>query len=155
MSEKSLPRFISQGETLDEYNDWTLNEWLCRPDLTDSNKLLMVRATMQPRSCHPFHVHPHREEIIHVVSGRAEQWVGEEYRILGPGEVAIIPPGVPHGTYNPFDEVLVFHAILSPAGLPENEASEPDPNDVSEYEPWRSIRKDMAPCSIAGKTGNS
>lgn len=151
MSEKTPPRFISQGETRDEYNDWTLNEWLCRPDLTDSNQLLMVRATMQPHCCHPFHVHPHREEIIHVVSGKAEQWVGEEYRILGPGEVAIIPPGVPHATYNPFDEVLVFHAILSPAVLPDNEASQPDPHDVSETAPWRLIRDGLAPCKIAGK----
>ena len=148
MSEKTPPRFVRQGETHDEYNDWTFNEWLCRPDLTDSQKLLMVRATMEPRCCHPFHVHPHREEIIHVLSGMAEQWVGEEYRILGPGEVAVIPPGMPHGTYNPFDETLVFHAILSPAILPETETSAPDPHDVSEMEPWRSIRKDFAPCSI-------
>jgi quercetin dioxygenase-like cupin family protein len=155
MSEKTLPRFISQGETRDEYNDWTLNEWLCRPDLTDSNKLLMVRATMQPRCCHPFHVHPHREEIIHVVSGKAEQWVGNEYRILGAGEVAIIPPGVPHGTYNPFDEILVFHAILSPSVLPEHEASQPDPHDVSETEPWRSARDGLTPCAIAGKAGGT
>lgn len=148
MSEKTLPRFISQGETRDEYNDWTFNEWLCRPDLADAKKLLMVRATMEPRCCHPFHIHPHREEIIHVVSGRAEQWVGNEYRILYPGEIAVIPPGVPHGTYNPFDETLVFHAILSPAILTDTEMETEDPLDVSTSEPWRAIRKDLAPCAI-------
>lgn len=148
MSENTPRHFVSQGETLDETNDWTFNEWLCHPDLADSQKLLMVRATMEPRCCHPFHVHPFREEIIHVVTGRAEQWVGEEYRILGPGEVAVIPAGMPHGTYNPFDETLVFHAILSPAILPETEMNASDPHDVSEMEPWRSIRRDLMPCSI-------
>jgi quercetin dioxygenase-like cupin family protein len=149
MSDQTPRHFVSNGETRDEYNDWTFNEWLCRPDFADSRKLLMVRATMEPRCCHPFHVHPFREEIIHVVSGRAEQWVGGEYRVLGPGEIAVIPVGLPHGTYNPFDETLVFHAILSPAILPEMEMRAPDPHDVSETEPWRSIRNDLAPCSIA------
>jgi quercetin dioxygenase-like cupin family protein len=149
MSEKTLPRFILQGETRDEHNDWTFNEWLCRPDLADAKKLLMVRATMEPHCCHPFHVHTHREEIIHVVSGKAEQWVGNEYHVLGPGEVAIIPRGVPHGTYNPFDEPLVFHAILSPATLTEVEMETEDPLDVSAHEPWCSIRKDMTPCAIS------
>ncbi|MES2438453.1 MAG: cupin domain-containing protein [Verrucomicrobiota bacterium] len=144
-----MPRcFVSKGETRDEFNDWTFNEWLCEPALVDAQRLLMVRATMAPRCCHPFHVHPHREEIIHVVSGKAEQWVGEEYRILGPGEVAVIPAGVPHGTYNPFDETLVFHAILSPAILPEVETDAPDPHDVSEMEPWCSVRNGRVPCSI-------
>ena len=149
MSEQAPRHFVSDGETRDEYHDWTFNEWLCRPDFADSQKLLMVRATMEPRCCHPFHVHPFREEIIHVVSGRAEQWVGGEYRVLGPGEIAVIPVGLPHGTYNPFDETLVFHAILSPAILPEMEMSAPDPDDVSETEPWRSIRKNLVQCSIS------
>lgn len=52
------------------------------------------------------------------------------------------------GTYNPFDETLVFHAILSPAILADAETNAADPHDVSEMEPWRSIRKDLAPCSI-------
>lgn len=108
----------------------------------------MVRATMPPRHCHPFHRHPFREEIIHVLSGRAEQWGGGEYRILGPGEIALIPAGVPHATYNPFDETLVFHAILSPVKLQDPEADAPDPDDVSDLEPWRSIRAGLTPCAL-------
>jgi len=131
-----------------ETNDWTYNDWLCRPGMTVARKLLMVKATMEPGCCHPFHSHPHREEIIHVVEGRAEQWVGEEYRVLGPGEIAIIPPGVPHGTFNPFPETLVFHAILSPAILDAEKAAVADPHDVSAEEPWASIRDGMTPCRI-------
>lgn len=141
-------RFVQAPDVIRESNDWTYNEWLCRPGLADAKELLMVRAIMEPGCCHPFHCHPHREEIIHVVEGRAEQWVGEEYRVLGPGEVAVIPPGIPHGTYNPFPETLVFHAILSPAGLDAEKAAAADPHDVSDREPWRSIRAGMAPCRI-------
>ena len=148
MSTPDAKRFVGNGEPIRETNPWTHNEWLCRPDLVAAEKLLMVRATMPPGHCHPFHFHPHREEIIHVVSGRAEQWVGGEFRILGPGEIAHLPAGIVHGTFNPFDETLVFHAILSPAKLPPDLEREEDPHDVSSEEPWASIRAGMTPCRL-------
>ena len=45
---------------------------------------------MEPGKAHAFHKHPTREELLYVLSGRAEQWVGKEHRILGPGEVAFV-----------------------------------------------------------------
>ena len=139
-------RFVQIADALREPNAWTNNEWLCRPDLVDAEKLLLVRANMAPMHCHPFHCHPHREEIIYVIYGRAEQWVGQEYRILGPGEMAHIPAGVVHATYNPHAEPLVFLAILSPAKLPDDLARAPDPHDVSAQEPWASLRQGMTAC---------
>jgi len=139
-------RFVQLAEVAREPNPWTNNEWLCRPDLVAAEKLLLVRANMDPMHCHPFHYHPHREEIIHVVYGRAEQWVGNEYRILRAGEIAHIPPGVVHATYNPHPEPLVFLAILSPAKLSDELAAAPDPFDVSTQEPWASLRKGLTPC---------
>lgn len=102
----------------------------------------MVRPTMEPGRCHGFHTHPTREELIYVISGKAEQWVGKEHRILGPGDVAFIPKGEVHGTYNPFDEKLVFLAILSPSN-----AGGPDVVDVSQEEPWSGMRAGMPPCT--------
>jgi quercetin dioxygenase-like cupin family protein len=142
----SSRRFVQLTDALREPNAWTINEWLVRPDLVAAEKLLLVRANMDPLHCHPFHYHPHREEIIYVVSGRAEQWVAREHRILAAGEIAHIPPGVIHATYNPHPEPLVFLAILSPAKLPDAQAAAPDPFDVAVQEPWASIRKEMIPC---------
>lgn len=139
-------RFIQIDDAAREINPWTHNEWLCRPDLVDADKLLLVRANMAPMHCHPFHRHPHREEIIYVLYGRAEQWVGEERRILKAGEMAHIPAGVVHATYNPHAEPLVFLAILSPAKLPDDLAAIPDPQDVSSQEPWASLRAGLPPC---------
>lgn len=141
-------RFVQIADAIREPNAWTNNEWLVRPDIVEADKLLLVRANMDPMFCHPFHYHPHREEIIHVVYGRAEQWVGNEYRILRAGESAHIPPGVIHATYNPFAEPLVFLAILSPAKLPDDLAAVADPHDVSTQEPWASIRKGMPACNV-------
>jgi quercetin dioxygenase-like cupin family protein len=142
----SIRRFVQIPDVLREPNAWTNNEWLCRPDIVAAEKLLLVRANMDPMHCHPFHYHPHREEIIHVVYGRAEQWVGREHRILRAGEIAHIPPGTIHATYNPHAEPLVFLAILSPAKLPDDLAAAPDPFDVSTQEPWASIRRGMTTC---------
>ena len=141
------PSYFTQiDDAARETNDWTNNEWLCRPDLVDADKLLLVRANMAPGHCHPFHYHPHREEIIYVLYGRAEQWVDGEKRILSAGEMAHIPTGVIHGTYNPFAEPLVFLAILSPAKLDEPAASAPDPVDVSAQPEWASIRDGLPHC---------
>ena len=96
----------------------------------------MVRAHMDPGEDHPFHQHPTREEIIYILSGTAEQWVGREKKILRAGEMAFIPMGEVHGTYNPFTEPLVFLAILSPANAPE-----PSIVDVSTQSPWKELRK--------------
>ena len=139
-------RFTLLPDAARETNAWTNNEWLCRPDLVEADKLLLVRANMDPMHCHPFHFHPHREEIIYVIYGRAEQWVGEEYRILRSGEMAHIPPGVIHATYNPHKEPLVFLAILSPAKLPPDLAQVADPQDVAAQEPWCRLRDGMTPC---------
>lgn len=133
-------RFTLIADALREPNDWTNNEWLCRPDIVAADKLLLVRANMAPGWCHPFHYHPHREEIIYVIYGRAEQWVGDEYRILSAGEMAHIPAGTIHATFNPHAEPLVFLAILSPAKLPEDQAKDMDPHDVGTEEPWASLR---------------
>jgi len=128
-------RFVTAAEKVDFSSPWTLEEWLCRSDVVPNQELLMVRANMEPFRSHPFHTHPTREEIIYILSGRAEQWIGRESRVLGPGEMVLIPNGEVHGTYNPFKERLVFLAILSPANAPE-----PAIVDVSTEEPWRSMR---------------
>ena len=129
-------RFVTAAEKVDFLSPWTLEEWLCRGDIVNNEHLMLVRANMEPGRDHPFHCHPTREEIIYVISGKAEQWVGQEKRILNPGDIAFIPMGEVHGTYNPFDEKLVFLAILSPA-----KADEPGLVDMSGEEPWKSLRQ--------------
>ena len=150
-------RFVTAAEKVDFKSPWTIEEWLCRGDVVPNQELLLVRANMEAGHCHPFHTHPTREEIIYVISGRAEQWCGQEYRILGPGEMVLIPKGEVHGTYNPFRERLVFLAILSPSN-----AAEPGIVDVSETAPWKGLREShqrpactMDPLPAVKKAGGS
>lgn len=128
-------RFVTVGSMEVEELPWGPHEWLCRPGLTAAEDLLLVRVRMPPGKAHAFHRHPTMEEIIYVVSGTAEQWVDRASRVLGEGEMAHIPRGVVHGTYNAGRDTLVFLAILSPA-----RSDGPALVDVSEEEPWRSLR---------------
>ena len=135
MNRQELARFVTADDFEVEELPWGPHEWLCRPGLTEAEQLLLVRVRMPPGKGHAFHRHPAMEEIIYVVSGSAEQWVGRESRLLGPGDIAHIPTDVVHGTYNAGSETLVFLAILSPATI-----DGPALIDVSGDEPWRSLR---------------
>jgi quercetin dioxygenase-like cupin family protein len=127
--------FVTSPEAQIEILPWGRHEWLCRAGLTDAKQLQLVRVTMPPGKAHAFHRHPCMEELIYYLSGRIEQWVGKEKRIMLPGELAHVPKDEVHGSYNVFDEQAVFLAVLSPAII-----DGPALIDVSMDEPWRSLR---------------
>jgi quercetin dioxygenase-like cupin family protein len=135
-------RFVTSSEMVKGRSPWAIEEWLCRSDIVPNRELLLVRVNIDPGRAHQFHTHPNREEILYVLSGQAEQWVGREHRILKPGDVAFVPKGEVHGTYNSFSEPLVVLAILAPSDAPE-----PALVDVSREEPWAGMRKGMAVCT--------
>jgi quercetin dioxygenase-like cupin family protein len=128
-------RFVTSAEAQVEVLPWGPHEWLSRAGLTEAKQLQVVRVTMPPGKAHAFHRHPAMEEVLYYVSGRAEQWIGREKKVLRAGEVAHVPTNEVHGTYNVFDEPVVFLAILSPAVF-----EGPALVDVSSEEPWRSLK---------------
>ena len=135
MCDQHCLRFVTSAEAEIEVLPWGPHEWLARAGLTDSKLLQLVRVRMPPGTAHAFHRHPCMEELLYYVEGRAEQWVGREKRILKAGDVAHVPMDEVHGTYNVFEEPLTFLAILSPAVI-----DGPALVDVSQDEPWRSLR---------------
>jgi quercetin dioxygenase-like cupin family protein len=110
---------------------WCHVEWMSNPEIVGAKDILLVRATFAPGNAHKFHTHPGREEIIYVLEGVAEQWVGEEKRLLLPGEMAHVPKNMPHATRNAGTSNLKFLAILSPVEAPGEFAI-----DVYDQEPW-------------------
>jgi quercetin dioxygenase-like cupin family protein len=58
-------------------------------------KLMMVRVTIEPNIDYPHHQHPH-EQMGMIVEGALELTMGEETRLLRPGDVYAIPPMLPH-----------------------------------------------------------
>jgi quercetin dioxygenase-like cupin family protein len=135
MCQEHFLRFVTDAEAEVELLPWGRHEWLSRAGLTGAQQLQLVRVKMPPGKAHAFHRHPGFEEVLYILEGRAEQWVGRSKRILGPGATAFVPTNEVHGTYNIFAEPLTFLAILSPASF-----DGPALIDVSQDEPWKSIR---------------
>jgi quercetin dioxygenase-like cupin family protein len=52
--------------------------------------------TVEAGAAMPIHSHSH-EQVAHVLKGKFELTVDGETRILEPGNVAVIPPGILHG----------------------------------------------------------
>jgi mannose-6-phosphate isomerase-like protein (cupin superfamily) len=61
------------------------------------------------------HVHPYQTEIFTVIDGRLGVKRGREKLELGPGEVAMIDPGVAHKFWNAGEETLRFRAEVRPS----------------------------------------
>ena len=129
-------RFTTPANMIVEELPWGPHDWLVRPDIVEAEKLMVVRVHMPPGQGHAFHRHPAMEEVIYVLEGTAEQWVDRERRILHAGDTAHIPIDVVHGTYNAGATTLRFLAILSPAKF-----TGPALIDVSQEEPWKSLRR--------------
>jgi quercetin dioxygenase-like cupin family protein len=127
-------RFVTDRECVLEQLPWGPHEWLCRPGLTDAKQLQVVRVTMPAGKCHAFHRHPEFEEVLYLVDGKLEQFVGRERRVITPGTLVHVPTNEVHGSYNVFEQPATFLAILSPAAC-----LGPPLIDVSGEEPWRSL----------------
>ena len=61
------------------------------------------------------HVHPHAEERFEVGGAPVMIQVGRSERLYQPGEVAVVPAGVPHNWWNPSSEEAATLIQLRPA----------------------------------------
>lgn len=92
---------------------WGTMGWVSNPPSTGARQLTVIDVTLVPGEGHNFHKHPDQEEVIFVVAGIIEQWVGEEQRLLQPGDAVYIDPGVVHASFNVSSSPAHLLAILS------------------------------------------
>lgn len=128
-------KFLTKDVIVTEKLPRGIHHWLSTPEATGSDQFITVRVEVEAGNGHAFHKHPDMEEIIYILSGRAEQWLEDEKQILEKDEAVFIPENIVHAIYNTGDEPLNFLAILSPAKDLEGTMV-----DVSEEEPWCNLR---------------
>jgi quercetin dioxygenase-like cupin family protein len=63
----------------------------------------------------PLHVHPVQEERFEVVDGLMRFTAGRERILAGPGEVVVVPPGLPHDFANAGDTEALVLVEVRPA----------------------------------------
>ena len=74
-------------------------------------KEMLVRWEFDKGAVAARHSHPH-EQIVVMVQGRLMLLVGHEERTIGPGDIVVIPPNVPHEAEALEDTVVID--IFSP-----------------------------------------
>jgi quercetin dioxygenase-like cupin family protein len=115
---------------------WGSLRWLSHPPSTGANQLTVVEATFAPGEGHSFHRHPDQEEVIYVVAGTFEQWIAGEKRLIGPGDVVFIPPGIVHASFNAgagdATMIATFGPVVSETGM--------EVVDMSGEAPWNALR---------------
>ena len=80
-------------------------------------------ATVWPRGGHgligdslgpTMHVHDGASEIFYFVAGRCRLEIGNAEEFFGPGDFALVPPGVPHNLWNAGEDDLLVFWIVAP-----------------------------------------
>jgi len=129
-------KFVIAGEVKPEVLDWGQLRWLSNPPSTGAKDLTVINVTLAPGKGHDFHKHPDQEEVIYVVTGKVEQWVDREKRILAAGDSAFLPAGTVHASFNVGGTDANIVAILGPCvGAKGYEVV-----DVAGEEPWKNLR---------------
>ncbi|NJN81360.1 MAG: cupin domain-containing protein [Caldilineaceae bacterium] len=129
-------KFIPAADADREELDWGSLAWLSRPPTTGAAALTVIEVTLSPGHGHNFHKHPDQEEVIYVISGQVEQWLGEEKRLLRSGDSVFIPADRVHASFNVGSTPAKLMAILGPCvGDVGYELV-----DVADQEPWKSLR---------------
>ena len=109
-------------------------EW--RPGVTTRMRISAVSGSVQlcvfeqwcePGKGAPTHLHA-VEEVLSVLAGEAEVWIGDDRAAVVRGQSVVIPAGRKHGFRNTGDQVLHVQAILA---APMFEASFDNAGEIS------------------------
>ncbi len=128
--------FLFQNARTRDELDWGSTATLSGPEVNQAKDIVTIEVMLRPGMGHNFHKHPQQEEVIYMLEGAVEQWVGEEKQILGPGDSVFIPANKVHASFNVGDHMAKVLAILGPAvGTDGYEVTE-----VAHEAPWKDLR---------------
>jgi quercetin dioxygenase-like cupin family protein len=129
-------KFVVAKDAQLKIDDFGSSRRLTDPLITGATHLTVIEVNFDPGKGHNFHRHPQQEEVVLVVSGKIEQWIDREKRILVAGDSAFIPADVVHASFNGGSEPAKIVAILGPCVGPEGY----EVVDVAGDAPWMTLR---------------
>ena len=129
-------KFITAQEMERDRLDWGTMGWVSRPATTATKDLVVIEVTLEPGGGHNFHKHPAQEEVIYVLDGVIEQWLGEEKQMLNRGDTVFIPAATVHASFNISAAKARVLAILGPSVGEEGYQLV----EVYDQAPWNHLR---------------
>lgn len=94
---------------------WGRLTWYVSGELGNSDTMTVGQAVISPGKENPRHHHPNCDEILHVISGRILQTVGDKTVEMNVGDTVSIPAGVKHQAKNIGNEDAVLAISFSSA----------------------------------------
>jgi mannose-6-phosphate isomerase-like protein (cupin superfamily) len=95
--------------------------------VTGAAQLCLFEQWCEPETGAPTHQHA-VEEVLTILAGEAEIWVGEDRAALSAGQSVIVPAGRRHGFRNTGEQVL---HVLATLAAPIFEASFDDRQEIT------------------------
>ena len=129
-------KFTIRSEVEPERLDWGQLRWLSNPPTTGAGQLTVIDVALVPGKGHNFHKHPDQEELLLIIAGDVEQWIGEEKRILKAGDSAFVPADVVHASFNAGSGEARIAAILGPCVGEVGYVSV----EMGDEAPWNTLR---------------
>ena len=129
-------KFTIRSEVEPETLDWGQLRWLSNPPTTGAGQLTVIDVALVPGKGHNFHKHPDQEELLLIIAGEVEQWIGEEKRILKAGDSAFVPADVVHASFNAGSGEARIAAILGPCVGEVGYVSV----EMGDEAPWNTLR---------------
>jgi quercetin dioxygenase-like cupin family protein len=83
----------------------------------DGISVRLARLSPGPRAPH---VHPLSVEVIYVVEGEGVHWQDGDAEPVGPGDVVLVPRGVPHATIPSSERGMLLYCVFPVATLDGN-----------------------------------
>jgi len=94
---RSLATMVQSFDKVEKIEyPWGWIRWLMSSKLDPKAEMTFGLVEINPGQRNPTHIHPNCEEILYVLSGSCEHWLGKEKCVLKAGDVIRIPTGVPH-----------------------------------------------------------
>ena len=79
---------------------WGSLTWLASQALGNAEGVTVGRVIIKPGERNPKHSHHNGEEVLYLISGRLEHWIGDASVVLETGDTLTVPPDVPHYAIN-------------------------------------------------------
>ena len=61
-----------------------------------------------------FHYHSRQDEVVYVIEGKMDAWVGQDCSVIGPGDMMLAPAGIVHADFNVSQQPVKLLNVLSP-----------------------------------------
>jgi quercetin dioxygenase-like cupin family protein len=99
-SGRSGPVVRGNEDHIVEVMPWGKLVWQASRAVGNSESLTVGRCVIEEGLANARHVHPNCEEVLVLLNGEIEHSLGSEVVGMRPGDVIVIPAGVPHNAKN-------------------------------------------------------